>query len=109
MSLFSQSGTDLIADVAGYYELVAATTSAGRYTPLPPIRILDTRISVGTPGTNSVAADSKIDLVVAGRGGVPATGVSTFVLNVTAAEALGVGYVTVWPAVSLVRRRPRST
>lgn len=45
-----------------------------------------------------MTADSKIDLVVASRDGFPATGVSAVVLNVTAAEALGVGYVTVWPA-----------
>ncbi|TPW16527.1 MAG: hypothetical protein FD127_52 [Acidimicrobiaceae bacterium] len=98
VSLFSQSGTHLVADIAGYYEPVTTLTTAGRYTPLAPDRILDTRMSLGVPGTLAVPAGGKIDLVVAGRGGVPAAGVSAVVLNVTAAEATAAGYVTVWPA-----------
>ena len=97
VSLFSQSGSDLVVDVAGYYEPVTTTSRAGRYTPLSPTRILDSRIALGVPGTAPVAADSKIDVVVAGRGGVPATGVRAVVLNVTAAQSLGAGFVTVWP------------
>jgi hypothetical protein len=98
VSLFSQTGTDLIADIAGYYEPVVTNARAGRYTPLAPVRILDTRSSLGVPGATPVPANSKIDLVVAGRGGVPASGVAAVVLNVTAAEALAPGFVTVWPA-----------
>ena len=36
-------------------------------------------------------------LVVAGRGGVPLTGAGSVVLNVTATEASGPGFITVWP------------
>ena len=97
VSLFTQSGGHLIADVAGYYEPVSALTTAGRYTPVSPARILDTRHSVGVPGMLAVPADGTVDLVVAGRGGVPATGASAVVVNVTAAESLGAGFVTVWP------------
>lgn len=98
VSLFSQSGTDLVVDIAGYYEPVGTSSRAGRYTPLSPTRILDTRISLGVPGTTPVPAGTKIDLAVAGHGGVPATGAAAVVLNVTAAESLGAGFVTAWPA-----------
>jgi hypothetical protein len=57
---------------------------------------LDTRsgvgIPVGKPGPGSV-----VTFRAAGAGGVPATGVSAVVLNVTITEALGVGFVQVFP------------
>lgn len=98
VSLFTQSGTDLVADVEGYYEPVADVATAGRYTALTPARILDTRSSIGVPGTTPIPPNSSIDLLVAGHGGVPATGVSSVVLNLTAAQATAPGYVTVWPS-----------
>jgi hypothetical protein len=101
VSLYSQAGTHLVVDVAGYYEPVDAPVSAGRYTPLAPKRILDTRESNGVPGTLPVPAGGRIDVAVAGRGNVPTVGVEAVVLNVTAAEALAAGFVTVWPAGQL--------
>lgn len=69
--------------------------------PGDPERILDTREGGSTYDDQFEAigiqtAGSTLQLVVAGRGGVPvdAEGV---VLNVTATDATGVGYVTVWP------------
>ncbi len=35
---------------------------------------------------------------VAGQGGVPAAGASAVILNVTAVDPAGIGFVTVWPA-----------
>ena len=98
VSLFSQSGTHLVVDIAGYYEPVTTPIRAGRYTPMSPTRILDTRIALGVSGTTPVPADTQIDLAVAGHGGVPATGAAAVVLNITAAQSLGAGFVTVWPA-----------
>ena len=98
VSLYSQSGTNLVVDVAGYYMPVAAAVRNGRYTPLTPSRILDTREAIGVPGTRPIAADTMVDLLVAGRGGVPVSGVTAVVLNVTAADALAPGFVTVWPS-----------
>lgn len=69
--------------------------------PLSPQRILDTRAGASTvdgefAGGGIVAAGSTLMLDVAGRGGVPddASGV---VLNLTATDASGIGYVTAWP------------
>ena len=44
-----------------------------------------------------------IDLVVAGRGGVPASGVDSVILNVAAVAPSGSGFVSVWPSG---QRRP---
>lgn len=97
VSFYSQSGTDLVVDVQGYF-LASGATTGGRYTALAPTRVLDTRSANGVPGTGPVAPAGSISVIVAGRGDVPATGVSAVVLNVTAAQATGPGFVTVWPS-----------
>jgi hypothetical protein len=101
VSLYSQSGTHLVVDVAGYYEEVPTVSTFGRLTSLTPTRILDTRDSVGIPGTDKVPPDGTIDLAVADHGGVPKFGASAVVLNITAADATAPGFVTVWPAGSI--------
>lgn len=63
---------------------------------LPPVRLLDTRSGVGAPKA-AVTGGSEVKLQVAGRGSVPAGGVSAVVLNVTSTSASGPAYVTVWP------------
>jgi hypothetical protein len=47
-----------------------------------------------------VPGGAVLELAVAGAGGVPATGASAVVLNVTATETEGSGYVSVYPAGS---------
>ncbi len=70
-----------------------------RYTPVAPERLLDTRIGLGAP-TGALGVNGQIRLSVAGRGPVPSSGVDAVVLNVTATEAAGAGFVTVFPAGS---------
>jgi len=96
VSIFTQSGAHLLADVAGYF--APATTSAGgRLVPVTPARLLDTRVGEGAP-PGKPGPEATVDLQVTGRGGVPHAGVSAVVLNVTATEATDAGFVTVWPA-----------
>jgi len=96
VSLYNSAGlTHLIADVAGWYDNGTAVTGA-RYNPLSPSRILDTRSGNGAPAAK-VGAGSTLTLQVAGRGGVPASGVSAVVLNVTVTDPTASGYLTVWP------------
>jgi peptidoglycan/xylan/chitin deacetylase (PgdA/CDA1 family) len=73
----------------------AAPSGASRFVPLPPARVLDTRNAVGASG--AVPPGGTLDLTVVGAGGVPASGVSAVVLNVTATETQGPGYITVYP------------
>jgi hypothetical protein len=96
VSLFSQSGADLVADVSGYF-VRASSATAGRLVSRSPVRLLDTRTGNGAP-RRFIGARRSIDLQVTGRGGVPSRGVSAVALTVTATNAAGAGYVTVWPA-----------
>jgi hypothetical protein len=77
-----------------------AATYMGRPGPLrgvKPSRILDTRTGVGTTAGLVVAGSSR-SFQVTGRGGVPAFGVGTVVLDVTAVKPSKSGYLTVYPS-----------
>ena len=84
----------LIADVAGYY-LDGAPSVPGAFVSVAPQRLLDTRSGVGAAGP--VVRSGTVHLQVTGRGGVPATGVSAVVMNVTVTAPSGSGYITAYP------------
>ncbi|NMM23589.1 MAG: hypothetical protein HHJ11_08845, partial [Phycicoccus sp.] len=96
VALFNGSGgtVQLIGDVSGYY-LAGVPSVAGAFGSLAPARLLDTRSGVGAPKV-AVAAHGTVHLQVAGRGGVPASGVSAVVLNVTVTAPTAPGFVTVY-------------
>jgi hypothetical protein len=67
------------------------------YHPLTPARILDTRI--GTGGfSGRLGFGCHINVQVAGVGGVPASGVTAVVLNVTATQPSRGSFLTVYPS-----------
>lgn len=71
----------------------------GEYTALTPERILDTRSGLGRGGSPArVGAGQTIDVQITGMGGVPATGVDSVVMNVTAVSPTQAGYLTIFPA-----------
>jgi hypothetical protein len=59
--------------------------------------VLDTRTGVGAPKAQ-VGAGRSVTFQVAGVGGVPASGASAAVLNLTATNGTRAGYVTAYPA-----------
>jgi hypothetical protein len=90
--LFTQSGTDLVADINGWFP---ATTS---FHPVQPERLLDTRdpptgFFGGKPTAGQVVA---LQVTGAGATNVPSDA-SAVVLNVTGVGATADGFVTVWP------------
>ncbi|MCW2523749.1 MAG: hypothetical protein JWO63_2084, partial [Frankiales bacterium] len=91
-------GVRLIADVQGYYTSGTPTT-AGNYGTFAPSRLLDTRRGIGAP-IAPVGNGQSLSLTVAGRGGVPATGVGAVALNVTATGSAGGGYITAYASGS---------
>jgi hypothetical protein len=96
ISIFASATAHLLVDVSGWF------AAAGGFTGLSPARILDSRSANATvdgssSGGGVLAANSETRLPVLGRGGVPATGVDSVVFNVTAVDARGSGYMTVWP------------
>jgi hypothetical protein len=80
----------------------APPTERAWYTPIVPARLLDTRPGgstvdgLGRPGV-PLGANSSMTVAVSGRGGVPASGVSAVVLNVTVTGPSARSYITVWP------------
>ncbi|MGG8410474.1 hypothetical protein ACM614_29930 [Streptomyces sp. 12297] len=75
----------------------ATPTTPSRFVALTPKRILDTRSGLGAPKAR-IGAGKSVRLKVAGVGGVPATGVTAVVVNLTAVTPTANGYVTAWPA-----------
>jgi hypothetical protein len=77
----------------------AAVPVRGTFTPVDPVRVLDTRDGTGVADRHRgpLGAGQVIELDVTGVAGVPETGVGAVVLNVTVTEAAGPGYVTVHP------------
>src|SRR5665648_1052155 len=96
VALYNGSGgtVQLIGDVSGYY-LAGVPTAAGAFGSLTPSRLLDTRIGLGAPAA-PVGPGGTVHLQVTGRGGVPASGVSAVVLNVTVTSPTSTGYITVY-------------
>ena len=95
VSMFNSTGaTHVVIDVAGWYS-GTGTGNAGRFEPLPPSRILDTRTGLG--GAVRLAQGASLDLQVTGRGGVPVSGVQAAVLNVTVTGTAGAGFLTSYP------------
>lgn len=74
----------------------AAHGTNGTYFPLPPVRILDTRIGQGAPA-GPVGPGNVLEFNVTGQGGVPAADVSAVVLNITVVFPTAPSYMTIWP------------
>ncbi|MDQ2738934.1 MAG: hypothetical protein M3Y35_10050, partial [Actinomycetota bacterium] len=83
------------ANAAPAKAATATPPASGTTVMMNPSRIADSR-----PGGSSIGtfqAHWREDLQVAGRGGVPLTGVAAVILNVTAVGPSTSGYLTVWP------------
>lgn len=96
VTLYNDVGTvDVVVDVNGYY--TSATATGGFLLPLTPVRILDTRN--GTGGFSSpVGQGQTISVTIDGRGGVPSSGVSEVILNVTATDPTAkASFLTIFP------------
>ncbi len=100
IKVFSFAETHVLGDIAGWFtDATAAESDVGLYVPVPGARLCDTRIGLGGT-TGSLVAGASMLLTVAGRAGVPTTGVAAVVGNLTIVESRGGGFVTAWPAGS---------
>ena len=100
VSLFNYAGaTDVVVDVMGWFP------ETGSFTGLTPARLLDTRsghptIDGSAAGEGSVGPNAVRELTVVGRGGVPASGVGSVVVNVAVTNPTDSSFLTVYPAGS---------
>ncbi|MDQ4091133.1 MAG: hypothetical protein M3163_12640, partial [Actinomycetota bacterium] len=71
-------------------------TTPGRFSPLTPARIVDTRD--GTGGlAGAVGPGATVDLQVTGRGGIPTNDVAAVAMTVTVTAPSAHGYLTLFP------------
>ena len=97
-TIFSQSGGDLIVDIAGYY--TGASTAAGTdglFVPVSPYRLVDTRDPLNG-GPYKPTAGTQIRVPVRGRAGIPFNGAAAVVVNATVTNTSGAGFFTLWPS-----------
>ena len=87
---FSNVSTDLVLDVGGYY----STAASGRYTPVAPRRLMDSREGVGTP--SRLTGQRSVELPVVGVADVPSNATAV-ALNVTGVYPSSNAYVTAYP------------
>jgi hypothetical protein len=94
-------GADIVVDVGGWFTNATPPATLGTFVALQPARILDTRD--GTGGISGIRpAATAVEVQITGRGGVPAAGVTAVVLNVTATQPAGLGFLTVFPSGNLL-------
>jgi hypothetical protein len=95
---FNHAGTtDVVVDLEGYMQRGAGP--AGLYHPAVPSRITDTRPGSGQANAGaSLGKSATLMVQVAGAGGVPASGVSAVVLNLTAVGASAPSFLTAFPS-----------
>ena len=87
MLIYSNATADVVIDVLGYFNAAASAVSAGRFTSVAPVRITDTRNATSSTNQYTRGTGPQLPFVtvpVAGRNGMPTTGVSAVALVVTA-------------------------
>ncbi len=93
-----QGRTDVVVDLEGYFAPEPSNSTTGSYVPLTPSRIVDTRAGSGEPYSgDTLGPGGSLNIQVAGRGGVPASGVSAALMNVTVTDTTAPSYLTVYP------------
>jgi hypothetical protein len=94
VDIFNHLGTvHALADLEGYY----TSDTGSLYDAVTPVRVLDTRAHIGVTTNTPIGAGKTIKLPIEGKAGVPATGVTAVVLNVTATAPTGSSFLTVFP------------
>lgn len=84
----SQGSAHVVLDLLGYY----ASESPRRFTAVAPTRTYDTRT-----GTRRLTAGADRSVRLVGSGGIPTSGVSTVLLNVTATRSSHAADLQVFP------------
>lgn len=89
--------TDVLVDLVGYHTPAANGGSA--YDPVSPIRVLDTRNGTGETnnGPNPINSGTPLAVTVeGGTTGVPTTGVTAVVVNLTSVNSTAPSYLTAY-------------
>ena len=102
ISIYSESGGDLLIDLVGTYTgSGAAASTTGLFVPMTsPTRIVDTRIAGLNPlgGTTRPSIKTSFEVPITTNPIIGRPDVSAVVLNATTVDALTIGYITVGTA-----------
>jgi hypothetical protein len=92
ISVYANTGGDLLVDLLGWFAPADGAVAGGRFVPTDPaIRVLDTREGPRIP----VVTDQVVSFGV--PPGLDASHVSALVVNVTATDVVGEGFVQAFP------------
>ncbi len=95
IDLYNLSGfTDAIIDVTGWFTDGTGGVSGGLYHGLVPVRALDTRIGLGGP-QSPLGAGQWLTVAIAGQPGLPGSGISAVVVNLTVTNPSAPSYLEV--------------
>ena len=87
VSVYQHAGpADLVVDAVGWF------TADSDVRSVTPVRLLDTRA-----GDAPLRTEGRVSVPVAGRAGLPASGVGAAVVNLTATDASESTFLTAWP------------
>lgn len=94
--VYSSVRTDVLVDVVGWLAVDSD------FAAITPGRLLDTRAGMSTvdgrqAGVGRITAGTTIDVEIGGRAGVPVDGAGSVMLNVTAVDPAGPGFLAVYP------------
>jgi hypothetical protein len=92
VSVYSTDATDMIIDIAGYFVAADELPAGLMFYPLPPCRVLDSRLPTGAA---ALAREETRAVRVRGVCGVPENA-QAFSLNATVVPNGPLGYLTLW-------------
>jgi hypothetical protein len=95
VSLGSSTPVTWVIDVLGYFTSDTNPTTSGLYRTVTPTRLVDTRSHLG--GATLTAGQTRT-IPVAGHAGVPATGVQSVMVNLTAVDPSNASYFIAYPS-----------
>lgn len=86
----------VIFDVVGFYA-DAEGPPGSRFHAIDPFRYFDTRDGTGGIGIGPIGPNGIQQFDVLGKGGVPSSGVSGVIMNVTVTQPSAVSFLTIYP------------
>jgi len=89
-----RSAAHVLVDVAGYF----VAGSGGRYNPVAPRRVIDTRSGIGV--AKARVGGTPLSVRIAGANGLPPTGIAAVQVNLTATTPSQDTFLTVYPSGS---------
>jgi hypothetical protein len=96
VSIFNAIGaTHVLFDVAGYYSRSSGSPGS-RFVPVSPTRVLDTRSGLGGVSTK-IGDSTPLAFGIAGRNGLPSSGMTAVALNVTITKPTAYSFLSVYP------------